>query len=401
MRGQRGALTAIALLCALLAGVWLGGNPGHLPETVRSVLVNDAGALSAEAAELIESNYFRQVEGENLKDGSIAGMVRRVSRQHEDRFSHYFDPEAMERFDEAISGSFSGVGLSVVEVRRGLRVGRVFSGTPADEAGIEEGDVIVSVDGRSIAGANAEAVVTEIKGPEGTEVTLGVHSPGDERPREIEITRREINVPPTRTAIREAGGLDLGYLQFATFSREAHGYVRRSVERLRDNGADGILLDLRGNGGGLLSEAILTASVFLEEGEVVVTTRSRSEGDREYEALGGRVEPGPMVVLIDRNTASAGEILAAALHESLDAPLVGTPTFGKGVFQKVLNLSNGGALDLTIGEYYTSEGVSLAGDGLPPDHRVEGGDPDGPDVVLRRGLQVLAAEISQEAEAAS
>jgi carboxyl-terminal processing protease len=393
MKPLRGLAILAVLAATLAAGIWLGANPEHLPAGVRDVFVKGTGGLTAEAADLIEGHYFREVSQTELDDGSINGMVRAISKKHRDRFSHYFDPEAVERFDQAISGSFTGVGLTVTGVPRGLRVARVIPGAPAAGAGIKTGDVIVSVDGESIAGKSVEEATAEIKGPEGSEVELGIDPAAGGKVRTVKITRAEVQLPPTRATMRERDGHKIGYLQFATFSRDAHSYVRRAVERLRRKGAEGILLDLRGNGGGLLTEAILTASVFIPEGEVVVTTRSRSEGEAIYEATGGSLEPGPLVVLINRDTASAAEILAAALSTDLKAPLVGTRTYGKGVFQKLFDLANGGALDLTIGEYYTADGVSLAGKGLQPDIKVSDNPETPRDEAFQRGIQVLLDEI--------
>ncbi|HZJ28861.1 MAG TPA: S41 family peptidase [Solirubrobacterales bacterium] len=383
----------LALAATFLAGIWLGGNPGKLPAELRTLLLDDTAVLSSEAASVIESNYFRPVSREELDDASVAGMVDSIRRRHDDRFSYYFDPVAVEHFDRAISGSFTGVGLSVVQVPRGLRVGRVFAGTPAEAAGITVSEVVVSVNGRNIAGIDATRVTNQIKGPEGTAVRLGVAPPDGGRPRQVRLTRSEIRLPPTHAGLREVDGVKLGYLQLATFSRGAHRYLRSAARRLQENGAEGILLDLRANGGGLLSEGILTASVFVDEGEVVVSTRSRSEGERVYEAVGNNLPPLPMTVLVNQDTASAAEILAAALSEDLGAPLVGTQTYGKGVFQKVIDLSNGGALDLTIGEYLTASGVSLAERGLVPEVRAEDDPETKVDEAMRRGLQVLGAEV--------
>ena len=393
MRFLRGLLAFALLVGTLFVGIWLGANPQNLPSEVRGLLADGPGGLSAEAADLIETNYFREVSDDELADGSVEGMVRSIRRSNKDRFSHYFDPEAMERFGQALSGSFTGVGLTVTAVPRGLRIARVIGRTPAAEAGLKIGEVIVTVDGEEIAGKNVGEVTARIKGPEGSTVTLGIEPAGGGKARSVELVRREVRFPPTQAGIRKFDGRRLGYLQFATFSRDAHIYVRRAVERLQERGAEGILIDLRGNGGGLLTEAILTASVFIPEGEVIVSTSSRSEGERIYESEGGALEPGPLTVLINRDTASAAEILAAALQTDLGTPLVGTRSYGKGVFQKVINLSNGGALDLTIGEFLTADGVSLAGEGLRPDVRVADDPQSEYDEALGRGFEVLIDEI--------
>jgi len=361
------AAVAAALIAALCAGLYFGGHPGTLPGALREVFVDDAASLNAEALDVIEDNYFRATDSGGLADASVDGMVRALRRRFEDRFSHYFDPEDLKRFEESIAGEFSGVGMTVSEVPRGLRVGRVFPGSPAAGAGIHVGDVVVSADGESVAGEDSELATARIKGPEGTKVTLGVVRPSTGRRRTIELTRAEIRVPVTVSRTRDVGAQRLGYVGLISFSEGAGEALRAAVERVEKRGAEAVVIDLRGNGGGLLREAILTSSVFLPEGAVVVKTESRTQGDAVYEAVGDPLPRRPLAVLINRDTASAAEILAAALAADAGATVVGTRSFGKGVFQQVIDLAGGGALDLTIGEYFTGDGKSLAGRGVQPD----------------------------------
>ncbi len=385
----RVAAVAAGLIAALCAGLWLGGHPAELPRPLRDAFVDDATALNAEAGSVIEDNYYRRVGSRELGNASVDGMVRSIRRRFEDRFSHYFSPENLARFNESISGRFSGVGLSVSEVSRGLRVGRVFPRTPASRAQIAVGDLIVSVNGDSIAGEDADIATAKIKGPEGTDVTIGVLRPSSGRVRSVRLTREQIALPIAISRIVRAGGHKLGYVALLGFTEGAHAFLRRAVRKVEQAGAEGIVLDLRGNGGGLLREAVLTSSIFLPKGEVVVSTRSRTQGSTVYKTVGGNLPPRPMVVLINRDTASAAEILASALADDGDATVVGTRSFGKGVFQQVIDLSNGGALDLTIGEFFTADGISLAGKGIKPDVRALD-DPDTPaDEGLRRALGVL------------
>lgn len=387
------AVTAAALVVVLCAGIWLGGHPADLPEPLRDVFVDDAASLSTEATEVIEENYVRSVDHDRLRNASIDGMVRALRQRFDDRFSHYFDPRDLERFKESISGRFSGVGLSVSEVERGLRVGRVFAAAPAEAAGIAVGDVIVSVNGRSIAGEDSEVATAKIKGPPGTKVTIGVLRPSTDRKRSVTLTRSEIEVPITTSRVRMAAGRKVGYVQLLSFTEGAHAALREAIERVDDRGAKGLVLDLRGNGGGLLQEAVLTSSIFLPEGKVIVSTRSRTQGSEVYRAVGGNLPSRPTVVLINRDTASAAEILAAALADQAGATLVGVRSFGKGVFQQVIDLSNGGALDLTIGEYFTPSGENLAGKGIVPQVRALDRPRTKPDEGLQRALASLGREL--------
>ncbi|HEU4906122.1 MAG TPA: S41 family peptidase [Solirubrobacterales bacterium] len=381
-----------ALLLMLAAGAWLGGHPAKLPPPLRDALVDESAGLTAEASELIEDNYYREMSPGELTDSSLRGMVRGLRRRNRDRFSEYFSADQLERFNEEIEGRFSGVGLSVNSAEDGLRVAEVFERSPAEGAGIEVGETIVAVDGRSIAGLEINAATALIKGPEGTEVTLGVRGRKGGKPRRVRLTRAEIAVPVVDSEIKRAGGKKLGYVRLAAFSEGAHGALRQAVRRLQKRGVEGLALDLRHNGGGLLEEAVLSASVFLPEGETVVTTESRTQGDAGYEAAGGNLPPLPTVVLIDRGTASAAEILAAALHDDAGAKIVGTRSYGKGVFQQEIDLSNGGALKLTVGEYFTPDGTNLAGAGIQPDVKVADRPGTARDEAVDRALGVLAAQ---------
>jgi carboxyl-terminal processing protease len=380
-----------ALLAMLAAGIWLGGHPAKMPPPLRDVFVDEAAGLSAEASELIEDNYYRDVSGDALTDASLQGMVRDLRRRYRDRFSEYFSAEALARFDEEIEGRFSGIGLSVTGTKEGLRVASVFKGSPAERAGIEVGETIVSVDGRSIAGLGSNAATELIKGPEGTEVTIGVRARPGGKTRRERLVRAEISVPVVRSALETVDGEKIGYVRLASFSEGAHAALYGAVKRLQKRGAEALALDLRGNGGGLLEEAVLTASVFLPEGETVVTTDSRTQGHAVYKTKGGNLPALPIAVLIDRGTASAAEILTAALADDADAEVVGTRSYGKGVFQQEVDLSNGGALKLTVGEYFTPDGENLAGKGIEPDVRVAD-RPDTPrDEARQRALEVPAA----------
>ena len=393
MKGGGIVALVAAFVIVLGAGIWLGGHPAKLPEFVRDKLVDDSAGLTVEATELIEDNYYRSVGSQELTNSSLQGMVRELRLRHKDRFSDYFSPQALADFNEAISGHFSGVGLSVSQVKEGLRVDRVFPGSPAQEAGLVVGDQIVSVDGDSIAGQNSQVTTEKIKGPEGTEVTIGVQGEKGGTVRQLRLTREQISLPVVSSKVKTVDGHKLGYVRLVTFSEGAHALLRQAVEKLQRQGVEGIVLDLRANGGGLLEEAVLTASIFLPEDEVVVSTDSRTQGHAVYKTVGDNLPAVPMVVLIDRNTASAAEILTAALADNADAEVVGTRSYGKGVFQQEIGLSNGGALKLTIGEYFTPDGVNLAkSHGIHPDVRARDDPGSASDEALERALGVLAAE---------
>jgi carboxyl-terminal processing protease len=392
----RGAVAfAVALVALLCAGLWLGGHPSVLPGFAREAFVSEPGGLSAEAAEVLEDNYWRRTGPIELGNASLQGMVRRLRRNHHDRFTEYFSPENLESFNQQIEGRFSGIGLSVSTVKRGLRIETVFPRSPAAEAGIGVGEVIVSVNGESIAGESSTEATDKIKGPEGTEVTIGVLDPKTKKTRQLTLTRAEVNLPNVSHSLETVRGERLGYVRMLSFSERSSELLRRAVEKVEKEGAEGIVLDLRHNPGGLLEQAVLAASIFLPKDEVVVTTRSRTQGEGTHETVGDNLNATPLVVLVDGGTASAAEILTAALVDDGDATTVGETTYGKGVFQEEHSLSNGGALKMTVGEYFTPDGENLAKThGIHPDVRVPFSPRGKADNQKQRALRVLAGKVA-------
>jgi carboxyl-terminal processing protease len=385
---KRPLVLAALVIVAFASGIFVGARSDGLD----GLLTDDRGELSEEALDVIEDNYFRSVDAGDLEDASVEGMVRELRRRYGDRFSHYFDPRAFERFQQATQGSFSGVGLSVTEIPRGLRVATVFKGSPAREAGIRVGDVITAVNGEEIAGEDAELSTAKIKGRPGTDVTLTVLRPSEGNSREIELERARLQIPAVEGALKRSDGRPVAYVRLLAFSRGAHAELRQEIERLDRSGAEGLLVDLRGNGGGLLTEAVLASSVLVEDG-TIVSTEGRHQGGRNFEAVGDALEERPTVVLINGDTASASEIMTASLREAGLAQVVGERSFGKGTFQEVIPLDGGGALDLTVGEYETRSGRSLSGEGIQPDFPVEDRPGTRPDEGLRRALQVLGNQL--------
>jgi carboxyl-terminal processing protease len=389
VRPPRVLVIVAALLAVLAGGIWLGGHPEHLPGPVRDALVDDNRALRAEVLDTIENNFYRPVDEGKLEDASLKGVVDSL----DDRFSHYLTPKEASTFHDTVSGEFEGVGMNVEDDKRGLRVLRVFDGSPAKRAGIQAEDLIVSVNGRSIAGVNSEVATARIKGPEGTSVTLGVIKPGGGERRNVRVERERIEIPVARGRLVTRNGHKVGVVELAGFSSGAHAFVRREVDRLLKKGAEGIVLDLRGNGGGLLTEGVLVASIFIEDGKIV-SVRGRHRPNRTEDAIGDAIPSSvPVVVLVDRGSASASEIVTGALRDRKRATVVGTRTYGKGLVQEVIDLSNGGVLDLTVANYYLPGGRTITRKGIQP--QVKASDnpktqrdealPVALDTVLRRG----------------
>jgi carboxyl-terminal processing protease len=353
-------LLVILLPAMLVAGIWLGGHPAGLPEPVRDALVDETdGRVYEQAIDTLQRDYYRKVDRKQLLDQSLDQAVRSL----DDRFSNYFAPRDYADFQQATEGRFEGVGMTVEKVADGLKVITVYEGSPAARGGLRPGDVITHVDGRSIAGASSEESTTKIKGPAGTAVRLTVHSEKG-APRALTLKRAQVNIPVVRSGMRRQDGRKIAYVRLASFTSGAHGEVGDAVRKLLGDGARGVVLDLRDNGGGLLNEAVMISSIFIPDGKIV-STKGRSRPTHVYEATGGAIDAHvPVVVLVNDRSASASEIVTGALQDRKRATVVGTRTFGKGVFQEIEPLPNGGALDITVGEYFLPSGRNLGGGGV-------------------------------------
>jgi carboxyl-terminal processing protease len=376
----------VLLVVVLLAGMWLGGHSSLLPRQLQELVADDDVAHIDEALSTVEDDFYRDVAKDKLADDAIRGAVSGL----DDRFSAYFDAKEYKRFREVTEARFSGIGVTVTQVERGLRIGQVYDKSPAQKAGLREGDVILTADGQKLAGKPEEAATGLIKGPKGTVVTLTVRRGGKELRKRV--TRAEISIPVVSSKRRG----DVAVIRLEGFSSGAHAEVYKAVRAAEKDEVKGIVFDLRANPGGLVEEARLVASAFLRDGEIV-TTRGRTVDEQVYRATGDPIAPKtPLVVLVDRASASASEIVAGALQDRGRAKLVGTRTFGKGVFQEVVELENGGALDITVGQYFLPSGRNLGGkgtsrgSGLEPDVRAQD-DPATPrrDEALDRAVRVV------------
>jgi len=347
----------LAMLCVLTAGVWLGGHPSDLPDPIADVLVEDQTRVVSEALDTVDDTYYVKPNRDTLADNAISGMVTRLR----DRFSTYFTPKEYARFQREQRSEFTGIGVTVERSALGLRVLSVFDKSPAKRAGVRPRDIIVRAGGRSLKGLTVRRGSSFVTGPAGSRVTITLKRGKKRLTRRIE--RATITAGFTSSRLIRSGDEKVGVVRLSQFGPGAHADLRKALRRLKKRGATRYVLDLRDNPGGLVSEAQLVTSAFLKDGKIV-TTRGRRVKERTLEATGDPLLPSaPLVVLVNRNSASASEIVAGALQDNRRAEVVGTRTFGKGVFQQVIELSNGGALDITAGQYFTPKGRFLGGAG--------------------------------------
>ena len=353
------ALRVLTVLVVLLIGMWLGGHPSWLPSPLRSAFVDKAeNPLVNQVLDLLQRDYYRPLNRSQLVNKGLAGMVASL----DDPYSHYYDPSAYQGFLDESNPHLSGIGIDVKGEPQGLRVRDVFPGSPAAAAGLATGDVIIAVGGTSLASRPEAFGSRLIKGRPGTPVTLTVMR-GNQK-HTLRLVRANLVVPEANGTILNYHGIKLGSLALYGFTDGSGAELRTQVSNVLHQGARALVLDLRDNPGGLLNEAVNVASIFIPDG-TIVSTDGRAQPRQVYVAKGGAIPTSiPMVVLVDRGSASAAEIVTGALQDRGRAKVIGTRTYGKGVFQEIEPLPNGGALDFTVGEYFTPSGHNLGGGGV-------------------------------------
>ncbi len=389
------ALTVLLVLLIFVVGVWVGGHPrqtglDQLPGGVRDRLVDeDRTAISTQVLGILEDSYYKPLSPavvKRVENKSVDALVAELG----DPYTEYLDPDQFNQFKDARAGKYVGVGIEWHPQGDQALILRVFPEGPAAKAGIRAADRIVAVDGKKVARADGFAAMQTVKGVEGTDVTLRIARTGAAQ-RDYVMKRAEIRRPVVESRIVTSGGKRVGYIHLDEFTAGSAKAFSAAVRRLVDDKVDGLVFDLRGDGGGLVDEAIGVASVFLPKNATIATTRGRSGPNDTLKARGGAIEPHvPLVVLVDQNSASSSEIVAGALHDDGRAKLVGTHTFGKALIQSTRSLANGGALKFTVASYLTPDGFDLGAKGLPPDVSVV----DNPTTPADEALQKAVAEVT-------
>ncbi len=376
--------------------------PDVAVETVTCAEPTQAWAALCDAYGQIRDEYVdeEQVTDEELVDGAIRGMVEYGLG---DPYSGYLMPDQYGEALQDLSGEFSGIGAevgmentvnaddlaacTVITQTCAVVIVAPIDGSPAEEAGLQPGDRILEVDGQTTVGETLSSLVYLVRGEEGTDVTLTIERDGETF--DVTITRGVIDLQEVSSELLDGG---VGYVRLSSFTDRSTDLVREAVQSLLDDGATSFVLDLRGNPGGYIVAAQGVASQFVPEGELLFTVESDGSV-QEWRAESGVAQSSdiPVVVLVDAGSASASEIVAAALQEAGRATVVGEPTFGKNTVQVWNDLPNGGGLRITTDRWFTPDHNSVAPDGVQPDVVVEGPtDPaSSADPQLDRALELL------------
>ncbi|MBR2851926.1 MAG: S41 family peptidase [Anaerotignum sp.] len=343
----------------------------------------------------LDQYYVDEIDEAMVEDMLYAGMAAGVG----DRYTYYMPEENLDQYLENANGNFDGVGIEVFTTQEGeVKISRVMEGQPAEQAGMQEGDIIIGVNGEDVRGWMISDVAAKIRGKAGTEVTIQVLRPDSGETLEMTMERAVVVMESVDSRMMQG---NIGYISLSGFKENTYEQFKTAMDALLEDGMKGLILDLRDNPGGLVKSVYQIGEELLPEGTMVYTldkkeNRSDLKCDGEYLDI-------PLVVLVNGSSASASEIFAGAVKDLERGTLVGTQTFGKGLVQRLFTLPDGSGLNVTIQKYYTSSGTSIHGVGVAPDEVVELPEkyqmtaltaiPEGEDTQLQKAIQVLQDEI--------
>lgn len=370
---KRWATTILILSFISTVRIWAGDD-----EATYKGLSNFTRVL-----DLIERNYVENVDAKKLTTSAIEGMMKTL-----DPYSAYLSPERYRELEIGTSGEFGGVGMEVTVENGVLTVITPIEDTPAAKAGIKPGDEIIAIDGKPTQGMIADEAVKMLRGPKGSPVKVTLKSRDTETPREITLIRNIIHVKSVESKLLDNG---IGYVKLSQFQDKTSDELKKAIEKLESRnkgGLNGLILDLRNNPGGLLSQAVEVADQFVDEG-LIVSVRGRTE-DQPTEYYATKKESSrnyPLVVLVNKGSASASEVVAEALQDDKRAVILGTKTFGKGSVQTIIRLEDGSGLKLTTAKFYAPSGRSISQIGVTPDVVVENGKTG--DSQLERAVELV------------
>lgn len=330
--------------------------------------------IFSEVFHKIQTNYFEAVDTEELIEGSINGMLRTL-----DPHSSYMNKDIYKEMQIETEGEFGGLGIEITIRNNILTVVSPIEDTPAFAAGIKAGDKIIKVDGVSTQDLSLSEAVKRMRGKKGTEVTITIVRKGLDKPKDITIIRDIIKIKSVKYKKLEDG---IGYVRINSFSKSTGADLEKALQKLEEKNISGLVLDLRNNPGGLLSQAVRVSDTFMGKGSLIVYTKGRKENQNlKYTAhpKNSHIDY-PMIVMVNEGSASASEIVAGALQDTKRAVILGAQTFGKGSVQTIIPLSNGAGLRITTARYFTPNGQVIQGKGITPDILVEA-DPHIPEAI--------------------
>lgn len=334
-------------------------------------------------ASYIETFYLDDVSEKDMAEGAFKGVVAALG----DPYSEYYTEEEYESLMESTSGEYNGIGVSISQKEENgeITIATVFDDTPAKEAGIQEGDVIVAVDGNDMTGKSSQDVVSMIKGKTDGTVTITVMRNGEKLDLQVEI--RKVERPTVANHMMDG---NIGYIKLSEFDGVSTSQFSEALNELKDQGMEKLVIDIRDNPGGRLDVVCDLLDLFVDKDKLIVYTKDKNGNKQEeYTRYDASVKDIPISIIVNGNSASAAEVFTGVMQDYGLAKIVGTQTFGKGIVQKILDMGDGSAVKLTVSKYYLPNDENIHGQGITPDYVIDADENTEEDVQLNKAVEVL------------
>lgn len=408
-RKKPGFAAGVVVGIAAAAVILVGGTFGICKAGNYQMVIGSKGASKVKNTKLLDRDtvdkvdeltnymdlyYYEDYDVQDVQDGLLKGVVSGLG----DKYSVYYTAEEYKEQQLSTSGTYYGIGAALAQDKDTMQVTitKIYEGTPSEEAGLKKDDVIVSADGTDATSMELTDFVKLIRGEEGTTVHLEIYRPSTEETLEFDVERKNVELPSVSSQMLEN---NIGYIQISEFQSKTAEQFESALSSLKDQGAQSLIVDVRGNGGGLVDSVVAILDDILPEGTVVYT-EDKYGNRQDYTSSGDTYLDMPIAVLVDQNSASASEIFAGAIKDYNYGTLIGTKTFGKGIVQTVFSLPEGDAIKITTAKYFTPDGNYIHGVGIEPDIELEyqfmGGENDEYSVDFDNQIQKAIEVLSKQ-----
>lgn len=355
----------IIMIIAILFGFLIGNVVSFTKKETTNSSVPSELKEFVDTYNDIVNNYYDKVNKEELIDAGIKGMINYL----DDPYATYFDGTSSTNFNQTLEGNYEGIGIEVTLDNNKVKITKVFADTPAKKAGIKVGDYITKVNGESVEGKSLSDVVSLIKNAKNKEVEITITR--DNQEKTMKVTRTTVDMPYTSSKVYEENGKKIGYLKIEMFSNNITKQVKKELESLKKKNIDKLVIDVRDNPGGYLTQVTEILSLFMTKKDVIYQLQTKNNKEKVYGTSSKATYSYPVVVLINENSASASEILASAFKETYNAEIVGVNSYGKGTVQKTGDLNNGDTIKYTVQKWLTPKGNWINEKGVTPTKEVK------------------------------
>ncbi len=355
----------IIMIIAILFGFLIGNVVSFTKKETTSSSVPSELKEFVDTYNDIVNNYYDKVNKEELIDAGIKGMINYL----DDPYATYFDGTSSTNFNQTLEGNYEGIGIEVTLDNNKVKITKVFADTPAKKAGLKVGDYITKVNGESVDGKSLSDVVSLIKNAKNKEVEITITR--DEQEKTMKVTRTTVDMPYTSSKVYEENGKKIGYLKIEMFSNNITKQVKKELTSLKKKNIDKLVIDVRDNPGGYLTQVTEILSLFMTKKDVIYQLQTKNNKEKVYGTSSKATYNYPVVVLINENSASASEILASAFKETYNAEIVGVNSYGKGTVQKTGDLNNGDTIKYTVQKWLTPKGNWINEKGVTPTKEVK------------------------------